>query len=42
MGSDDDRCIFIDVQCNVHVYQKADETDLIKILNERGGNLCKQ
>ena len=42
MGYDDDRCIFIDVQCNVHVYQKSDENDFIKILYARRGNLCKQ
>ena len=42
MGSDDDRCIFIDVQCNEHVYQISDENDFIKILYARQGNLCKQ
>ena len=25
MGSDEERCIFIDVQCSVHVYQISDE-----------------
>ena len=42
MGSDDDRCIFIDVQCNVHVYQISDENDFIKILYASQRNLCKQ
>ena len=42
MGSNDDRCIFIDVQCNVHVYQKSDENDFVKILYARRGHLCKQ
>ena len=41
MGSDDDRCILIDVQCNVHVYQKSDENDFL-ILYASRGNLCKQ
>ena len=42
MGSDVDICIFIDVKCNVHVYQKSDENDFIKILYARRGNICKQ
>ena len=42
MGSDDERCIFIDVQRNVHVYQISDENDFIKILYARLGHLCKQ
>ena len=42
MCSDDDRCIFIGVQCNVHYYQKANENDFIGILYARRGNLCKQ
>ena len=42
MGSDDHRCIFIDVQYNVHVYQISDENDFIKILYASQRNLCKQ
>ena len=41
MGSDDERCIFIDVQRKVHVYQISDENDFIKILSARRGHLCK-
>ena len=43
MGSNDDKCIFIDAQYNVHVhvYQKSDENDFM-ILYARRGNLCKQ
>ena len=35
MGSDEERCIFIDVQCSVHVYQISDENDFIKFLSAR-------
>ena len=42
MDSDDERCIFIDVQRNDHVYQKSDENDFVKILYARRGHLYRQ
>ena len=42
MDSDDERCIFIDVQRNDHVYQKSDESDFVKILYARRGHLYRQ